>query len=102
MLSQWPCLATIWEIRGFISERATLMSCSHTSLFRFFCFKLHQYGKSILRKIRGYEKCKNFEGKFSDTRIVFHLVAPKQMKTCGAKSVFLSVAFLKLNNILNL
>ena len=38
----------------------------------------------------------------SDARILFHLVAPKRLKTCGPKGVFLSVAFLKLNNVIDI
>ena len=52
-----------------------------------------------LAKIGGYEKCKSLEGNLSNTWIPFCLMAPKHVKTCGAKKVLLSVAFLKLNNV---
>ena len=68
----------------------------------FFHFKLHQYGKSMLGKIDGCERRKNPQGMYSNLLILFHLVALKRVKTCGAKGVvFLSVDFLKLNNVIH-
>jgi len=40
-------MATIWEIRGFVSERTFPMSFSQGSLFRFY-FNIHPFRKRML------------------------------------------------------
>jgi len=48
-----------------------------------------------------YERLENLEGKFSGTRLPFHLVTAKPMKICCAEGMHLNLAFLKLSDAIS-